>query len=256
MVISLGFLAFLLLPVAQLRAQENSNGQVLVQEGIADEPDVRNRAPIVSVRVQQTADNVKILADAFVSNKEYRRFPIRFQYFINRGLFASQYRSDTLPGPVGIDVGPDVATPPFNYTVIAELITPFGRNFSTVLEGAVFTSNLAGTFDCEFTTFEGDAGTIQDAEAISLLQQANNVAQFSATFREDESDIAPSAVDASLTFDNTSVDGTLTIRSGENAARTEAVSGNAVLDTDGQTISSFEVSSADASLELSCITVE
>jgi hypothetical protein len=115
---------------------------------------------------------------------------------------------------------------------------------------------LAGTFDCEFTTFEGDAGTIQDAEAISLLQQANNVAQFSATFREDESDIAPSAVDASLTFDNTSVDGTLTIRSGENAARTEAVSGNAVLDTDGQTISSFEVSSADASLELSCITVE
>lgn len=139
----------ILLNVGAIQAQ-TATPRPLVNEGIAGYIDKGRRGPVLSVGITRGDKVVSILADAHVVNEEYTDYPIQFDFFVNRKLFSSQIRSKALPGPVGVDVGTDVATPPFNYTVLAKLIHP-NREFSTVIEGAVFATNLVTTFDCSLT---------------------------------------------------------------------------------------------------------
>ncbi|MCB0354069.1 MAG: hypothetical protein KDD64_11105 [Bdellovibrionales bacterium] len=132
------------LALTPLSAQENTFHQI----GIAGKDDSKGRTPDLFVRTIVKEGRVQILADARQRHEDLVDFPIQFDFFINRKLFTSQIRSPELPGPIGVDIGPDIAPVPFNYMIVATTLTPNGRPFTTVLPGAVFASNLARTFDC------------------------------------------------------------------------------------------------------------
>jgi hypothetical protein len=110
---------------------------VQYQQGISGTHDDKWRAPIISVQTQKTSEGVKLIIDASVSNEEFRQYPIRFDFFVNRQLRSSQIRSVELPGDVGYLVPPEVAVPPFNYSVTATLLHP-NRQYTSLAQGAVF----------------------------------------------------------------------------------------------------------------------
>ena len=108
----------------------------LTTEGVSGEADKGRRSPVLSASTSVTTGNVKILVDAYVPSSQYQKFPIKFEFFVNRKLVLTQIRSSELPGPVGIDIGTKVASPPFNYSIVATLLHP-NRQYTTVLNAAV-----------------------------------------------------------------------------------------------------------------------
>lgn len=110
--------------------------RIISAEGSGKEVDKQHRGPNLTVGVQAQQNAAKILVAGKVLNKDYEHFPIRYQFFINRQLFRTQVSSPELPGPIGVDIGSDIATVPFNYTIVAEVLHP-NRRFTTVVQGAV-----------------------------------------------------------------------------------------------------------------------
>ncbi len=158
-----------------LQAQEETfpegSSITLTTEGISGYTDKKDRDPTLSVRIvslpssSEGGERVKLLAYAEVASHEYKEYPIRFDFFVNQRLLSSQIRSVELDGPVGVDVTPEDATQPFNYTVVATMLHP-NRQFTTVLNGASFASDLVQTLDCTLTV-------AADSEEVGSLYQAN-----------------------------------------------------------------------------------
>ena len=229
------------------------SGSPLTSEGVAGYADKGRRNPVVSVSVERGDKRVTLLADAYVPNTEFAEYPIQFDFFVNRKLFATQIRSKALPGPIGVDIGTDVASPPFNYTVVGKVLHP-NREFTTVLEGAVYATNLTAVLDCTLTLpasgNNSEESDIFTESEISSAQTSSN--QLSVALSKAERDDSAETVSASASITLTSGDavaGTLSYtRSGET--RTVATEGSVTL-SDGR-LSELSVHNADSSVELTC----
>jgi hypothetical protein len=185
---------------------ERYRGPTLTTEGIQGSTDKKDRDPTLSVTevpIPASADGgarVKLLAYAEVASHEFKEFPIRFEFFVNQRLISTQVRSSDLDGPVGVDVTPDIATQPFNYSVIATVLHP-NRQFTTMLTGASFASDLVASLDCTATLAFGDdeIGSLFQVNGTQSAQRGNDTFALSfAALRDDEE--AEATVDATITL--------------------------------------------------------
>jgi hypothetical protein len=175
-IIALTSLAQLPVTVAQ---ESEIVSDVSTGEGIVGDIEKHRRAPVILSSTVSGTDVVKILVDSYVPNEEMRPYPIQFDFFINRQLFASQIRSVQQPGAIGVDIGTDVAVPPFDYTVIARVLHP-SRTFTSVLTGTVAKSEAQNFASC---TVEVDdqsfaaspvEGSISSEGALNLTFNGSN----------------------------------------------------------------------------------
>lgn len=111
-------------------------GPITTTEGISGDVDLHDRNPTLSFGKDVFSDSSRILVDAVVQNGELSKYPIRFDFFINGNLVLSQFRSQELNIPVGITLTKVEYPLPYNYTIVATLVTP-NRNFTTTAYGAV-----------------------------------------------------------------------------------------------------------------------
>jgi hypothetical protein len=249
-----------LLMVGKVEAQTTaSSGTILTHQGIGEFVDLKNRAPVLSVGVNRSGSNVKLLVDATVENDEYKDYPIRFDFFVNRQLVSTQLRSKELSGGIGIDVTPQDATIPFNYSVIATLLTP-NRTFTTVINGAVFETDLATKLSsCTYTV--SDKVTTQDedsssrvyvADKITTVQNGNEglTVSFTTSKLQDGSEGDSVTVTSTLTIDGEKATGSISTVIAETPAAKVDVSGSAK-STNGA-VTSFSVQSADTFTKLEC----
>jgi hypothetical protein len=238
---------------------------VITSEGISGDVDKKRRGPLVSVGTQYSKGNgskgsevAKILVEAVTQNDDYKQYPIRVDFFINRNLFTSQMRSTELPGPLGVEITPDTARVPFSYSVVATLLHP-NREFTTVIHGAVFATDLGSTLStCTLTVTSAQSGGTTATQKVSYVAKDVQVAQsgnsaatvsFETSELEDGSSSDTVTTNALLSFAGTTVSGTLTTTiSGRpqvvDVTGTGAIGGNGV--------SSFSVSSADKGTALAC----
>lgn len=123
----------------------------LTAEGIGDKFDKKRRGPVLTISTHTEATQVRILADAFIDNKGYENFPIKFDFYVNQKIFSSQLRTKELPGAVGVNIPLSEYPLPFNYQVMASTIFPNGSH-STLIQGAIYSNKYATTFEsCAFT---------------------------------------------------------------------------------------------------------
>lgn len=217
-----------------------AQSEIQKAEGVRGDTDKKRRNPIIFVSKTVTAGNVKILADSFVPNPEYRNYPVQFDFYVNRRLFSTQFRSVELPGPVGIDVGPDV-TLPFTFAVVARVLHP-NRHFTSVITGAVFASTLEGSLDCSLSVGSDDF----EALDATISQVGNNgfTMDFTASGAAGDATVA-----ASFTVSDATASGTLLIVR-DGTQQTAVVSGDIEASESG--VASLSVSSEDETTVLDC----
>lgn len=217
--------------------------QVSEFEGVANDIDKERRGPVVLVdpRIETNPDVVRLWIDAYTPNHNYDPYPIKFDIFIERRLFSSQYRSVNQTGPIGVDIGPDIATPPFKYTVVATLLHP-NRQYTTTAEGEVSeeSKTTPSTLDC---TVSSDEETFT---ASNVTFSKNSEGLITTTFEGKNDAGETSSVTTSVTITGEEASGTLKVGSGESLS----VTGGATLN--GDTITSLSVSDADATFALEC----
>lgn len=242
--------------IAPIQAQEDG---VLIKQGIGSTIDKKRRGPELSVRTESEENVVRIYASAHVPNGDYREYPLQYDFYINRRLFSTQMQSPELPGAVGVDIGTDIAVPPFNYSVVASVLHPNSR-YTTVIHGTVYQQSLSATLDCTVTVESTDDTIVYSAEGVSTEQDADNSIALSFTAEEvslDESeDLRTTAVKAAFTIDaaaaeeDDNLSGTVTIGEGDSAA-IHQTTGSAVVE-DGKLLE-LTAASADGAVEISCL---
>ncbi len=227
-------LALILAPVAQ--------GDTLVGEGISGQTDSKHRAPLVTVGIKRNTGSVSLLVDASIADDEYTDLPIQFDFFINRDKVASQIRSKELPGPVGYVVENTKIPVPFNYAVVATLLHP-NRQFVTVIQGAVYSQELAQTYaDCSLTIASDEAEAIYTASDVEAGQASDTTVTSTFTAKNDSESVETSFT-ATKEEDGT-FSGSLTYTQ-EKEAKTATVSGT-------RTDTKLTLSSEDDTVSLIC----
>ena len=227
-----------------LQAQNTITG-----EGVSGDVDKKRRSPTVSISTHNNGGSVKILVDAYIADPEFKHYPIQFDFYVNRRFFTSQIRSNELPGPIGVDIGSNTAVTPFNYTVIARTLHP-NREFTTVINGAVFSSNLARIFDCTLTTqINSDDPRDYIANNISFDQSGNN--SLSIGFEAHSTPSGHRVVLAgSLTISGSEANGIFSLAENNSPTRTVNLNGNA--DMSNGSLSAISLTSSDSDVALSC----
>ncbi len=147
---------------------------------------------------------------------------------------------------------------PFNYVVVATALSPNGRNFPTVISGAVFDSNLSSTLDCNLNL--NSIGEAAEAFAFSAVDVAteqigNDTFQYSfeTESNDGESSVTVSGSVAYSGEDASSATGliTYTLNGDEESTSTISLSGTLSYG-DGDSLSAMELSSEDGTVQLSC----
>ncbi|GEM_PF-5665402 len=236
----------LLLTVLLLSAPAFSE-EKLVQEGILDHMDKDRRGPVLTVTASRVGDSGQILADAYIPYEELNRFPIRFEFYVNGELYSSQLRSPELNRAVGITVPRERASLPFNYQVIATLLTP-NRVYPTVIQGAVFETDLTAKAACTVSIESADLeeeATEYRAPSADLIQSSSSSMNVSFTATSDDSSLEVSGV---LSVSGNSVSGSLSTTQNEETV-SRSVAGT--FEKDGDTISSLSVSAENFDLNCS-----
>ena len=255
-------------PTASPAATATPSGPppTLTSEGISGDVDKKHRGPLVSIGTDYTKGNgtagseiARVLVDASIPNDEYKKYPIRFDFYVNRQFFASQLRSTELPGPIGIEVPAERAKVPFNYSVVATLLHP-NREFTTIIHGAIFANELNSTLSsCTLAVPETLAGGDNSvskisykAEDITVEQTGNESARisFTSSALADGSDAEEEVqMQASLAFSGTTVTGSVvTTVNGEST--TSDVSGTGAIGANG--LSAVSVASQASTVTLAC----
>ncbi len=165
-------LLVLLFSSVLVSAQETT----VMSPGLAGERDKNGRNPELFVTRVIGSDNVTLRVDAHVPNKEYQQYPIQFDFYVNRQFMTSQIRSQELPGPIGVTIGHDIATPPFNYAVVAKVLHPT-RSTHSMVAGAAFNNELSSTINCTLEYLEESYSA-----AVSFQQASDTQTGFSAEF--------------------------------------------------------------------------
>ena len=253
-------------PTAAATATPAGPAPSLTTEGISGDVDKKRRGPVVSVGTDYTKGNgsagsekARILVDAFIPNGEYQKYPIRFDFYVNRQFFTSQLRSTELPGPVGIEVPAERAKVPFNYSVVATLLHP-NREFTTILHGAIFANDLTSKLSkCTYTIAKAATGTENSASStayvssdVTVEQVTNNTVRvaFSSSALADGSDAEDEiTIDAALAFSGTTVSGTVRSTVGEST-ESSAVTGTGAIGDNG--VSELSVATTDKGISLAC----
>jgi hypothetical protein len=218
----------------------------LVQEGILDHFDKERRGPVLTVSAKRVGDAGQILADAYIPYEDLNKFPIRFDFYVNGELFSSQLRTPELNRAVGITVPRERATLPFNYQVIATLLTP-NRVYPTVIQGAIFETDLSAKLSCSVRIESPDLeekNMEYEATRVELTQSSSSSVSFNFTANSDKGSVD---LAGSLSVEGTSLSGNITTtQNGETLSRT--VTGS--LSRDRDRISSLNVTSEN--FELDC----
>lgn len=202
-------------------------GSMISSEGVSGDIDLKRREPVLSVSVSAGLTAATIYADAYVENDGTSKYPIKFDFYINRSLFASQIRSSELPGAVGITVPYSAAPLPFNYSVLAQVITP-NRIFSTVLNGAVErvdptpAPTLTSRLDCSFTDNSLSPSVTYTAEDAQFMESGSSV---SAAFDVVDAEENNLSLQLAASENSSSLSGTLTI-SNSDGSWTKDISGS------------------------------
>jgi hypothetical protein len=110
--------------------------QIVTFEGVSEDIDDKRRSPSVSYSTSIGDTSSTILVDAYIPNKDFEKYPIKFDFFIAGKLFESQVRSSELPRPIGIEVPFKTAGIPYNFSIVATLLHP-NRQFSSVVHATV-----------------------------------------------------------------------------------------------------------------------
>ncbi len=242
----------LAVPFVEARAQSATevSSDVLVGEGISGYMDRKHRNPIVSSRTVSRPGSVEILADAYIQNGDFDDAPIQFQFFVNRTLLKTQLRSVELPGAVGVTVTPDVATAPFNYSIVATTLHP-NRTFTTVIHGAVFPTDLVATFDCTLALTDTD-GVVTEYEASDVTSGQTGSDTLTLSLTEAASiDDSENTIDATATLNDAGAGstGTLVTTKGD-ATLTHDVTGT--ITKSGGTVTAIDFTSSDGLATLTC----
>lgn len=224
----------------------------LTTEGINGDADREHRAPLLSVGVVRASKVTQILVDASVQNGEYSNYPVRFDFFVNRKLFTSQMRSKALPGPIGIEVPIESVPPPFNYTVVATLLHP-NRQFTSMVEGAVFATNLSATLDCTLSV-PASASTesaVFVESSVGVTQSGADSLSLALSKAKDES--GSETIDANGSFsvnpNENSISGNLALsRAGKNSSH--SLSGTTTFSNGN--LSAISLASSDGEMTLVC----
>lgn len=238
----------------------------LTSEGISGDVDKKHRGPLVSVGTDYTkgdgtagSEKARVLVDATIPNDEYKKYPIRFDFYVNRQFFTSQLRSTELPGPIGIEVPAERAKVPFNYSVVATLLHP-NREFTTIIHGAIFANELNSTLSsctvavpASMVGGENTAGKVTySASDISVEQTGNESARisFDSSVLSDGTDADEEIqVQSSLSFSGTTVNGSVVTTVNGNST-TSDVTGTGAVGSNG--LSAVSVANSDSSITLAC----
>lgn len=225
---------------------------MITTEGISGDVDKKRREPVLSVRPAPGPDSATIYADAYVVNDDFKKYPIQFDFYVNRALFATQIRSMELPGPVGITVSYAVAPIPFNYTVTAKVLHP-NRTFTTVLNGSVESINPTPqpgtTYDCTYTEqTAGGSAAYENTDAPCVESSG----QITCTFTAGKTDDSSTSVNLAFTGsegESSALSGTLTVTD-TSGSRTGQVTGT--FTKVGDVLSSFSAENSDGTMALEC----
>lgn len=240
-----------------LPSQDLPSG-INIAEGIGNTTDKKLRAPTMTVDTRVSPGNVKILVDAYVKNSEYTEYPIEFRFFVNRKLFATQIRSKELTGPIGVDIGSDIASPPFNYSIVATLLHP-NRQFVTIAQGAVYANSFSGVLDCTLSVTETASDTTTDpvtteytASAVTISQSSNNSIIFN--FEGTSSTAADPDKKANISLDVNTTDNSLsgTVEIDDDIENPVSVSGTLETDASTSELTSVSVQSSDGLTSVVC----
>jgi hypothetical protein len=234
----LGFLVCARLALAE--------GPTLTSEGVAGERDKERRDPILSVSRVVEDGVVRLLADAYVPNTDFAKYPLQFDFYVNRQFFTSQLRSPELTGPVGVNVPSQVAAPPFNFTVVARVLHP-NRTFTTVINAAVFASSLDAVFDCTLTRTADGAKQTYQANGVNAAQEGSDSFTLSFDAKNDAGDSI--SVLAAVTTAGTSANSTLSLTQSDE---TQMVGVSGTIERQNSALTSLSLASSDGATALSC----
>lgn len=224
----------------------------LTHQGFSTQKDKKNRSPVLTVSVERDSEtSIRILADAQIPREDAKDHPLRFDFYVNRQLVASQIRSIELPGPVGINVNPDQTPVPFNYAVMVTHIYPNGHSYSSMIAGAVFDNDLTGEMDCEIS-ISGSKNVQASAEKVGIAQVNESGFQYSFTAEsEDESDSVE--VSGSVSFTSEEASGLLTYSINGDSGSTKTVSLSGDVDkADEGGLSGFSLASETGDVQIDC----
>jgi len=218
----------------------------LSSQGIAGYQDKYQRNPNLTVSTKVGGSTTQILADTAILDPEYAQFPVRVDFYVNRKLYSSQYRSPGLPGNLGVEVPTSVAPLPFNYAVIATLLHP-NRQFTTIIEGAVFASTLSGVLDCTFTTDATlDSAIDYSASSVSITQSGSNIINLK--FTADSGD-GKANLDLAVTVTSGKASATGT---SEISGTTSSLTLSGTSTSANGALEDLQLKSSDSNTELSC----
>jgi hypothetical protein len=203
------------------QALAQASGVTATTRGVAGDMDKKGRDPQMTITRIVEQDAVRLLISAATPDKELAPYPIKFDFFVNRQLVSSQMTSPELPGDIGLVVPSTMATTPFNYSVVATVLHP-NRQFTTVVHGAAFSSDIVGTLSCTaIVNANGQVSTYRNADVV-VTQSANNQAGFSFVGSE-QSGGESAQITASFSTDGPSTDGTEGASSGTMSVVVEGV---------------------------------
>ncbi len=254
---------------APSQAQENqtvestSFNETVVTEGVSRDVDKHHRGPVVSYSLRQVDQTAKIFAHIDIPNPKYQKYPVKVEFYVNRKLFATQILSPEQPGDLGIDVGPDIAVPPFSFAILAKLVHP-NRSFSTSTSGIFEQESVQAEakLSCELIVVSQDQAQesqndddvsdilITDDE-VTFEQGSDNQWQASFIGTSDSSGSVPVTVtiaEANLDSDETAVIVGYTI---DGVRRTETLEGSVEQSTSGE-LTFIDASSEEGETELVC----
>ncbi|MCB0319141.1 MAG: hypothetical protein KDD56_10335, partial [Bdellovibrionales bacterium] len=240
-----------LLTISFLTLTNTANAETLESIGISTTEglhfDNRHRYAKLTVEENVTEGNVQLLANVFVESKDTNLYPVKLEFYINGQLFATQITTPTLPRPVGVDIGTDVASVPFNYTVVASVLHP-NRTIHTVIEGVAFGTDLQSTLNCTLTLNAGtESPSVFTAENIETTQTGTDT--FDLVFDAISTDAETLSVNTTVTVTGETASAILDLNNGITSSQI-SVTGSAV--SSDSSLSSFELQSEAGTTTLSC----
>ena len=214
--------------------------------GISGDTDLKDRSPLLTYTKDVTSTQSKISASATVVNDGYKKYPIRYDFYINGELFSSQVTSTELPLTPTITLDRTDHPLPYNYTIVATLITP-NRTISTTSYGSVVESEVGIPRACTLTST--DSSLPSPSYTASSVSFSGDSTKLNTTFTGVASDgNGDKDFTVTLTISNgTTATGTISI----SALKTDASVSGTVTFTDG-VLSAVQVNNTDSTITLDC----
>jgi len=191
---------------------DNAELSAVTTEGVNGDTDKKKRNPVISYQTVYEGSTIKLLVDGFVPNPDFQKYPLQFDFFVNRRLFSSQIRSSQQPGAVGVDIGPDIAVPPFNISITAKVLHP-NSLYLSVAEGQVLPRKSSSDLNCELLITAGGESVSKDYFDDSIVLQDGGSGSIAFTFDGTDSTGTSIIAPVALTNSGGMASGTISIAS-------------------------------------------